>query len=227
MAADPGETIRVMVIDDHEVVRHGLAAFLDGEPDIELVGDADGGDRALELLPLLDAVSLRPHVVLMDLQMTPMDGVEATRRIRDLYEDVQVLVLTSYSDDDRVRGALSAGAVGYLLKDTNVDEIAEAVRAAKRGEPQLDTLIARRLVTSMQSPTRETEAAALTPRESDVLRLVAEGYANKKIAAELGISERTARTHVSNILAKLGLTSRTQAALWAARLGVVNRARVR
>lgn len=223
---DADGAIRVMVIDDHEVVRHGLAAFLDGEADIELVGDADGGKGALEMLPMLDSVSLLPHVVLMDLQMTPMDGVETTRRIRELYEDIRVVVLTSYSDDDRVSRALRAGAVGYLLKDANVDEIAIAVRAAHRGELQLDSVIAKRLVNSMQSGAHDPEPAALTPRESDVLRLLAEGYANKKIAAELGISERTARTHVSNILAKLGLSSRTQAALWAAREGVVDQLRV-
>jgi DNA-binding NarL/FixJ family response regulator len=226
MAPDGSDLIRVMVVDDHAVVRHGLAAFLEDEPDIELVADAEGGERALELLPLLDGVGLRPHVVLMDLEMAPLDGVESTRRIRELHDDINVVVLTSYGDEERVRRALGAGAVGYLLKDTNVDEIAAAVRAAYRGEMQLDASVARQLVTSIHADGRGAEPAPLTPRELDVLRLLAEGYANKKIAGELGISERTARTHVSNILAKLGLSSRTQAALWAAREGVADRARV-
>jgi DNA-binding NarL/FixJ family response regulator len=226
MATDDVETIRVMVVDDHAVVRQGLATFLEGEGDIELVGDAAGGERALELLQLLDGVGLRPHVVLMDLEMAPVDGVESTRRIRESYDDIQVVVLTSYGDDEHVRRALGAGAVGYLLKDTNVDEIAAALRAARRGEMQLHGVVARQLVTSMQSPPQAPDPEALTPRESDVLRLLAEGYANKKIASELGISERTARTHVSNILAKLGLSSRTQAALWATREAAADRARV-
>jgi DNA-binding NarL/FixJ family response regulator len=226
MAPEGSDMIRVMVVDDHAVVRHGLAAFLQEEPDIELVADAEGGERALELLPVLESVGLRPHVVLMDLEMAPLDGVESTRRIREVHDDINVVVLTSYGDEERVRRALGAGAVGYLLKDTNVDEIAVAVRAAYRGEMQLDASVARQLVTSMDADGRGAEPAPLTPRELDVLRLLAEGYANKKIAGELGISERTARTHVSNILAKLGLSSRTQAALWAAREGVADRVRV-
>jgi DNA-binding NarL/FixJ family response regulator len=220
METDADEPTRVMVVDDHAVVRHGLEAFFRGEDDIQVVGDADGGERALELLPLLDGMGLRPHVVLMDLEMEPLDGVESTRRIRALFDDVNVVVLTSYGDEERVRGALGAGAVGYLLKDTNVDEIAAAVRAARRGEMQLDDAVARQLVTTLKD---EPEPVALTPRELDVLRLLAEGDSNKSIAAALGISERTARTHVSNILAKLGLSSRTQAALWAAREGVGER----
>jgi DNA-binding NarL/FixJ family response regulator len=226
MAPDGSDVIRLMVVDDHAVVRHGLAAFLQEEPDIELVAGAEGGERALELLPVLESVGLRPHVVLMDLEMAPLDGVESTRRIREIHDDINVVVLTSYGDEERVRRALGAGAVGYLLKDTNVDEIAAAVRAAYRGEMQLDASVARQLVTSMDADGRGAEPASLTPRELDVLRLLAEGYANKKIAGELGISERTARTHVSNILAKLGLSSRTQAALWAAREGVADRVRV-
>lgn len=198
------------------MVRHGLAAFFDGEADIDVVGDADGGDRALDMLELLDSVGRRPHVVLMDLEMQPLDGIESTRAIRARYDDVEIVVLTSFGETERVRAALEAGASGYLLKDTDVDRIAAAVRAARHGDMQLDAALGRSLVTSAESPPRDAE---LTARESDVLRLLGEGYANKAIASELGISERTTRTHVSRILAKLELTSRTQAALWIARSG--------
>jgi len=168
------------------------------------------------MLELLDSVGQRPHVVLMDLEMQPLDGIESTRAIRGLYDDVEIVVLTSFGETERVRAALEAGASGYLLKDTDVDRIAAAVRAARHGDMQIDGAVGRRLVSSIE-PVRED--AALTPREADVLRLLGEGYANKSIARELGISERTTRTHVSRILAKLGLTSRTQAALWIARHG--------
>jgi DNA-binding NarL/FixJ family response regulator len=197
-------------------VRHGLSAFLDGETDITVVGDADGGDRALDMLELLDSVGQRPHVVLMDLEMQPLDGIESTRAIRSRYDDVEIVVLTSFGETERVRAALEAGASGYLLKDTDVDRIAAAIRAARHGDMQLDAALGRRLVGSLE-PAQDGAEAELTAREVDVLRLLGEGYANKSIARELGISERTTRTHVSRILAKLGLTSRTQAALWVAR----------
>jgi DNA-binding NarL/FixJ family response regulator len=198
------------------VVRHGLSAFFDGEADIDVVGDADGGDRALDMLELLDSVGRRPHVVLMDMEMQPLDGIESTRAIRARYEDVEIVVLTSFGETERVRAALEAGASGYLLKDTDVDRIAAAVRAARHGDMQLDATLGRSLVIPTESPRHDAE---LTAREADVLRLLGEGYANKAIASELGISERTTRTHVSRILAKLQLTSRTQAALWIARNG--------
>jgi DNA-binding NarL/FixJ family response regulator len=204
----------VFVVDDHAVVRHGLSTFLDGEADIDVVGDADGGDRALDMLELLDSVGRRPHVVLMDLEMQPVDGIESTRAIRGRYDDVEIVVLTSFGETERVRAALEAGASGYLLKDTDVDRIAAAIRAARHGDMQLDATLGRRLVSSLEPAHDEAE---LTARETDVLRLLGEGYANKSIARALGISERTTRTHVSRILAKLGLTSRTQAALWVAR----------
>jgi DNA-binding NarL/FixJ family response regulator len=193
-----------------------LSTFLDGEADITVVGDADGGDRALDMLELLDSVGLRPHVVLMDLEMRPLDGIESTRAIRARYDDVEIVVLTSFGETERVRAALEAGASGYLLKDTDVDRIAAAVRAARHGDMQLDAALGRRLVTSLEPQRQDVE---LTARESEVLRLLGEGYANKAIARALGISERTTRTHVSRILAKLDLTSRTQAALWIARHG--------
>jgi DNA-binding NarL/FixJ family response regulator len=222
MATDLNDVIRVVVVDDHAVVRRGLFAFLESEEDIEVVGDAGGGDEALEVLAELDSRGKRPDIVLMDLQMEPVDGIESTRRIRALYDDVEIVALTSFDEDERVRAALEAGASGYLLKDADVDEVAVAVRAAHRGELQLDPVIARRLTASLRAAPPADATAALTERELDVLRLLGEGHANKTIASKLGITERTARTHVSKILAKLKLSSRTQAALWAAREGLAD-----
>ena len=212
MAADDHK-IRVLVVDDHAVVRRGLLAFLEGESDLEVVGDAEGGPEALDLLARLDAEGMRPDVVLMDLQMRPVDGIESTRMVRARYDDVEVVALTSFGEPERVQRALEAGASGYLLKDADADEVASAIRAAYRGELLLDAAVARGLMSTLQVGTRS--AAALTPRELDVVALVGEGRANKEIARQLGIGERTARTHVSNVLHKLGLTSRTQLALWA------------
>ena len=220
MPADADGTIRVVVVDDHAVVRRGLFEFLGGEHDLEVVGDAEGGPQALELLERLASEGAAPDVVLMDLQMEPVDGVAATREIRRRFEAVEVVVLTSFGEDERVHAALEAGASGFLLKDADADEVAVAVRAAHRGELQLDPAIARRLTTSLRSSPRDDGADDLTSRELEVLRLLGAGETNKSIAAALGISERTARTHVSHILAKLGLRSRTQAALWAAREGL-------
>jgi DNA-binding NarL/FixJ family response regulator len=186
-----------------------------------VVGDAEGGAQALELLARLDSEGRRPDVVVMDLQMAPIDGIEATRRIRARYDDVEVVALTSFGEEERVYAALEAGASGYLLKDSDADEVAGAVRAARRGELQLDPALARRLTLSLGAARRKKPKAELTARELEVLRLLGAGKANKEIAAQLSISERTARTHVSSILRKLGLTSRTQAALWAVREGFV------
>ena len=216
MASDPGP-IRVLLVDDHEVVRRGLHAFLDGEPGLEVVGDAADGHRALAELAALDQQGRLPEVVLMDLKMEPVDGVEATRRIRERYTRVEVVALTSFGEEARVQAALAAGASGYLLKDADASEVVSAIRAAHRGELQLDPAVARRLMGAPEGP-----GARLTEREREILRLVAAGRSNKEIAAELVVSERTARTHVSNILRKLGLASRTQAALWAVREGVVD-----
>jgi DNA-binding NarL/FixJ family response regulator len=216
------ERIRVLVVDDHAVVRRGLVVFLDTEPDLELVGDADGGTQALELLARLDEQARLPQVVLMDLEMAPPDGIVVTREVRARYPDIEVVVLTSFGDEARVHAALEVGAAGYLLKDAEADEVAAAIRAAHRGELQLDPAIARLLMPRRDEPSVSDPAAAMTARELDVLRVVGAGKANKEIAAQLGISERTARTHVSNILSKLGLHSRTQAALWAVREGLVD-----
>jgi DNA-binding NarL/FixJ family response regulator len=221
MAADSGDRIKVFVVDDHAVVRRGLQAFFESEPGLEVVGAADGGTQALDALERLDAQGRRPDVIVMDLQMRPLNGIESTRLIRARYDDVAVVVLTSYADDELVHGALEAGASGYVLKDADTDQVAAAVRAAHRGELQLDPAVARRLLSSLGAVSRSGTKAELTTREVEVLRLVGTGAANKEIALQLGISERTARTHVSNILGKLGLASRTQAALWAVREGLV------
>ena len=221
MELPSGESIGVLVVDDHEVVRRGLLAFLDSEPDVEVLGQAGGGTEALALLASLDAEGRRPDVIVMDLQMAPIDGIESTRQVRALYDDIEVVALTSFGEDERVHAALEAGATGYLLKDSDADDVAAAVRAAHRGELQLDPLVARRLMSSLRQAPADDPALQLTSRELEVLRLVATGQPNKQIAAELVISERTARTHVSRILHKLRLSSRTQAALWAVREGLV------
>jgi DNA-binding NarL/FixJ family response regulator len=220
---DPGPdgTIGVLIVDDHEVVRRGLLAFLDSEPDIDVVGEAAGGAQALDLLASMELEGRQPDVIVMDLQMTPIDGIESTRRIRARYGDIEVVALTSFAEEERVHAALQAGASGYVLKDSDADDVAAAVRAAHRGELQIDPVVARRLMSPLREGREVDPASELTSRELDVLRLVASGKPNKQIANELSISERTARTHVSRILRKLRLSSRTQAALWAVREGLV------
>lgn len=212
----------MLVVDDHAVVRRGLLAFLASEPDLEVVGEAAGGAQALELLTRLVSEGRRPHVVVMDLQMEPLDGIESTRQIRTRHSEVDVVALTSFGEEERVHAALEAGASGYLLKDADADEVSAAIRAAHRGELPLDPAIARGLTSPLRAESRYEPYAELTTREVEILRLVGAGKTNKEIAAELQISERTARTHVSNILSKLDLTSRTQAALWAVREGLVD-----
>lgn len=221
MELEQAETIRVLVVDDHEVVRRGLLAFLGSEPDIHVVGEAGGGAEALDLLASMESEGRRPDVIVMDLQMAPVDGIESTRQIRALYGDMKVVALTSFAEEERVHAALQAGAAGYVLKDSDADDVAAAVRAAHRGEVQIDALVARRLMSSLHHAEAHQPVSELTSRELDVLRLVAAGKPNKQIATELAISERTARTHVSRILRKLRLSSRTQAALWAVREGLV------
>jgi DNA-binding NarL/FixJ family response regulator len=215
------ETIGVLVVDDHEVVRRGLRVFLGSEPDIEVVGEAAGGAQALDMLASLESEGRRPDVIVMDLQMAPIDGIESTRRVRALYRDVEVVALTSFAEEERVHAALQAGASGYVLKDSDADDVAAAVRAAHRGQLQIDPLVASRLMSPVREGRSIDRLSELTSRELDVLRLVAAGKPNKQIANELSISERTARTHVSRILRKLRLSSRTQAALWAVRQGLV------
>jgi len=167
------DPIRVLVVDDHAVVRRGLFAFLGSEPDIEVVAEAEGGREALEALEQLDAKGRRPQVVLMDLQMEPMDGIESTRRIRSRYDDVEVVALTSFGEEERVYTALQAGASGYLLKDADADEVAVAVRAAHRGEVQLDPAVARRLTASLRATPQDAPSKRRTSSSREVSSLVA------------------------------------------------------
>lgn len=204
------ETIAVLLADDHPVVREGLRSLLSVQPDMELVGEAADGAEVVAL-----AGKLVPDVVLMDLVMPELDGVEATRRIRELSPSTRVIALTSFDDDDRIFPAIKAGAAGYLLKDVPPQELVDAVRRVHRGEALLHPVVAGRL---MQEVAAETPAAeTLTERELEVLRLIARGLPNKLIARDLGVSEKTVKTHVSNILAKLHLSDRTQVALYAVR----------
>ena len=211
--------VRVFVVDDHSVVRRGLRAYLESVDDMEVVGEAADGQAALEQIAALAAVGGPPDVVLMDLLMPGMDGVSATAAITERHPELAVVAMTSFTQADLVHGALQAGAAGYLLKDAEADEVAAAIRAACRGEVHLDPAIARQLTRSLVAPAPQT-VTRLTDREREVLVLVAQGLSNQEIADSLVISERTARTHVSNILGKLGVTSRTQAALLAIREGI-------
>ncbi|MEQ3549586.1 response regulator transcription factor [Pseudonocardia nematodicida] len=208
-----------MVVDDHAVVRRGIRAYLEVSDDLQVVAEAADGGEALERLDAMAAHGELPDVVLIDLLMPGLDGAEATSRITARHPAVRVVVLTSFGETERVHTALSHGASGYLLKDAEPDEVVAAVRAAAAGEVYLDPAVARRLTREIVAP--PTGLAALTGRERDVLVQVARGRSNQEIADELVISERTARTHVSNVLRKLQLTSRTQAALVAIRQGLV------
>jgi DNA-binding NarL/FixJ family response regulator len=213
MAAE--RPIRVLVVDDHELVRRGLRDLLDAEPDLEVVAAAGGGEAALQELERLEAHQGGPDVVLMDLEMQPLDGIEATRLIRGRRADLPVVALSSFAEEHRVRAALDAGVAGYILKESDADAVSAAVRAAHRGQLQMDPAIVRPLLSSQPAPQPDAVAMQLTEREREILRLVAAGRSNKEIARSLVISERTARSHVSHILSKLGVASRTQAALWA------------
>jgi DNA-binding NarL/FixJ family response regulator len=217
---DPGQRpVRVFVVDDHTVVRRGLHAYLEMVDDMELIGEAAEGREALEGIAALVAAGRPPDVVLMDLLMPGMDGVTATAAITQRYSEMEVVAMTSFGEADKVQGALQAGAAGYLLKDAEADEVAAAIRAACRGEVHLDPAIAKQLTRSLVAPKPQT-VNALTDREREILVLLARGLSNQQIADALVISERTARTHVSNILSKLGVASRTQAALLAIREGI-------
>ena len=204
--------IRVLVAEDHAVVRAGLAQLLAGEEDLELVATAANGAEAVAL-----SAKHRPDVVLMDLVMPELDGTEATRRILAGDGDVKVVVLTSFSDRNAIVDALDAGAIGYLLKDAEPEELVRGVRAAARGESPLDPKAARELLAA-RTARPEVE---LSPREREVLTLVASGLANKVIAQRLGISEKTVKAHLTTVFNRIGVTDRTQAALWAQRQGLV------
>jgi DNA-binding NarL/FixJ family response regulator len=212
--------IRVLVVDDHKVVRRGLQSFLEMVADIEVVAEASDGGAALASISELSDLGMAPEVVLMDLVMPGMDGIEATASILARWPDMRVVAMTSFSETSRAQRALRAGASGYVLKDAEAGEVAEAIRAAIRGEIHLDAAIARDVTRALKEP-RPFGMESLTDRERDVLALVGIGLSNREIAARLAVSERTARTHVSNILRKLELESRTQAALAAVHEGLV------
>jgi DNA-binding NarL/FixJ family response regulator len=216
--SDSDEPIRVLLVDDHRVVRRGVMAYLNLVEDITVVGEAGDGREALDQLAVLEPDGNLPDVVLMDLLMPEMDGISATREIKSQWPLIEVVAMTSFVEEAKVRGALEAGAAGYLLKDADADEVAQAIRAAVAGQMHLDPTVARLLADSVRGADRPGED--LTRREREVLGLVAQGASNREIADTLVVSERTARTHVSAILRKLGLVSRTQAALWAVREGL-------
>ena len=210
------EPIRVLLVDDHAVVREGLRAFLELQEGIEVVGEAADGEEAIEA-----ATRLWPHVILMDLVMPKLDGVAAMRSLRERVPDARVIVLTSFLDDDKLLPALRSGAAGYLLKNAEPQELVRAVRAAHAGEAMLDPVVAARLVETLAADGDEGPLDRLTPREREVLVLIGRGFPNKRIARELDVSEKTIKTHVGHVLAKLGVTDRTQAAVFAVRAGLV------
>jgi NarL family two-component system response regulator LiaR len=209
--------IRVLIVDDHGMVREGLRAYLELESDIQVVGEARDGQEAVRR-----AQELQPDVVLMDLVMPNMDGVDATSQIKQQRPDTHVIILTSFLEDERVVPAIKAGATSYLLKDVAAADLARAIRGARAGQAQLHPEVARRLMQQVTSPRKAEAGAQLTEREREVLRLLAEGRSNKEIARSLVVSERTVKGHVSNILGKLGLQDRTQAALFAVRHGLAH-----
>ena len=217
--SEPSEKITVLIVDDHQVVRQGLHTFLELNEDVRVVGEAVDGQMAVEMTQQLD-----PDVVLMDLVMPRLDGIGAIRQIKSLGLRSKVIALTSFTEDDKVFPAIQAGASSYLLKDVSPDDLVEAIRAAHRGEARLHPDIARKLmeqVAHQTQPIREGPVENLTERERGVIRLVAQGHSNAEIAQELVISDKTVKTHISNILSKLDLQDRTQLAIYAIKNGLV------
>jgi DNA-binding NarL/FixJ family response regulator len=206
--------IRILLVDDHSVVRQGLRMFLSLDPELEVIGEAENGAEAVK-----QTAALKPDVVLMDLLMPVMDGITAIGEIRRDMPDTEVIALTSVLEDASVVGAVKAGAIGYLLKDTESEELCRAIKAAAAGQVQLSPQAAARLMREVRAP---ESPETLTERETDVLRLLAHGLANKEIARQLNIGEKTVKTHVSNVLLKLNVRSRTQAALYAAQIGLTS-----
>ncbi len=212
------QTINVLVVDDHVIVRRGIRALLSTEPDIQVIGEATNGKEAIT-----QTEALSPDVILMDLVMPEMDGIEAIRHITQHNSQARIVVLTSFATDEKVFPAIKAGALGYLLKDSEPEELVHAIRQVYRGESSLHPTIARKLLQELsRPPQRPPTTEPLTERELAVLKLIAQGLSNQEIANELVISEATVRTHVSNILSKLHLASRTQAALYALREGLAS-----
>jgi NarL family two-component system response regulator LiaR len=214
------DPITVMIVDDHEMVRHGAAGYLEAQDDIKVVAEADSGEEAVHLVR-----EHIPDVVLMDLVMPGMDGVEATRKVKDISPRTQIIVLTSYHQDEHIFPALQAGAISYLLKDVKAEELVDAIRRAAHGEATLHPRIAARVVKEFRAgdPGEYRLFTDLTEREMEVLKLIAKGYTNSKIAEQLVISVGTVKGHVSNILSKLQLADRTQAAVYAWQEGIVRR----
>lgn len=211
------ERLGILLVDDHPVVRRGLRTFLELEPDFEIVGEAASGEEAVKAVE-----STLPDVVLMDLVMPGLDGIEATRLIRAASPSTKVIVLTSFAEDDKVFPAVRAGATGYLLKDVEPTELANAVRAAHRGEARLHPAVAAKIIREVSEGTPTPQTDGLTDREVQVLTLIARGMSNREIARELVVAEKTVKTHVSNILQKLQLADRTQAALYAVKRRLVD-----
>jgi two-component system, NarL family, response regulator LiaR len=207
--------IRVLIADDHAVVRRGLRTYLELQDDVEVVAEAGDGEAAVR-----EAARHEPDVVLLDLAMPQLDGVGALRRLRERVPEARVLVLTSFGEDDRLFAALRGGASGFLLKDTEPAELVRAIRTAHAGQSALSPAVATRVVEQLAAGGRPRALDLLTPRELEVLRLIARGHSNKRIALELGVAEKTIKTHVGHVLAKLDLTDRTQAALYAVREGL-------
>jgi len=210
--------IRVLIADDHAVVRRGLRTFLELQEEIEVVGEAEDGEQALT-----EAERLDPDVILLDLVMPHVDGIAALHGLRERSPRSRVIVLTTFLDDDKLLPAVRAGAAGYLLKDVEPKDLVGAIRTVHAGEALLHPAAAARVMAELVDAARPTPATLLTPRENEVLALIARGSSNKVIARELGVSEKTVKTHVSNLLGKLGVTDRTQAALYAVREGLVPR----
>lgn len=216
----PSEKIKVLIVDDHQVVRQGLRTFLELQEDILVVGEAGDGVTAVEMVR-----QLNPDVVLMDLVMPGLDGIAATRQVKSLAPEVNVIALTSFTEDKKVFPAIQAGASSYLLKDVSPDDLVEAIRAAYRGEARLHPDILRKVmeqVVIQTVPTRDLQVENLTVRELEVIRLVADGRNNQEIAQELVISEKTVKKHISNILGKLHMDDRTQLAIYALKKGLVD-----
>jgi NarL family two-component system response regulator LiaR len=209
-------TIKILTADDHPLIRQGLRVIIEAQPDLELVGEASNGEQAVQ-----QALTLHPDIVIMDLQMPVMDGLSATREIAQADPQAQVLVLTSFPDDDNVYTAIKAGAMGFLLKDSSADYLLDAIRTVSRGESVLHPTIARKLMQEIKQPPKlPPTTEPLTPREVQVLGCLAQGMANSQIANELSVSVRTVSAHIRNILDKLHLANRTQAALYALEQGI-------
>jgi two-component system, NarL family, response regulator LiaR len=207
------DKVRILIVDDHSMVREGVKMYLSFDKTLEVVGEASNGEEALEI-----AAKLLPDVVLMDLIMPVMDGVTTIGELKKRHPDIEIIALTSILEDEKVVGAVQAGATGYLLKDSKPQELIDAIHAAGRGEVRLHPEAAKRLMRQVKTPDMRE---SLTPRETDILKMIGRGYSNKDISKELGLSEYTIKAHVSSLLSKLGLASRTQAALFALKQGIV------